>query len=173
MVIKTVLSCILVLYITQFNAQINQFQSNGILLKKLAPSVKKFGPYFGLEQGKNLHIEVGGELLYKRIRLKNRILIGSNLGISYGYKPKVVCFDGGIWGKLGRIGFTYGATLGIASDFDLAQFRCSPVVGFKLGPVHFRAGYYLYPGSKTIFERNTFFITARFTLIKHRDFDWK
>jgi hypothetical protein len=151
----------------------NNFTAIDSPLSNLRPNVKKLGPYLGLEQGKNFYIEVGGEFMYKRIKLKNRILFGSNLGISYGLIPKSICADAGVWWKIGRLGFTYGATAGMASDFDIFQFRLAPTVGFKLGLIHFKTGFYLYPGSKLLFQRNTIFLSARITLVKHRDFDWK
>jgi hypothetical protein len=166
-------NCFNFVFIQGQNHLMQEFNAKNNPLSDLKPNVKKLGPYFGLEQGKNIYIEAGGEFMYKRIRLKNRILFGSNIGISYGFVPKSLCIDGGVWWKIGRLGFTYGATVGTASNFDVFQFRLAPTIGFKLGLIHFKTGFYLYPGSQSIFQRNTLYLSARVTLVKHRDFDWR
>lgn len=135
-------------------------------------SVKKTGPYFGLQQGKFLVAEIGGERQWKQIRLLQAQTHAAHMGFNYNFKYKVLGYDVGYWWKPNRIGLTYGGNLFLRSDFNRTKFGFAPVIGFKTWLLHLQTGYHFMPRPND-FETNTFFISLRIGIINDRDIEFK
>jgi len=169
---------ILLLSISVFG-QVNgtSFEPNGALAKKrlLNVSIKKYGPYFGLQKGKYLVPEVGVEGQYKKIRLSKTVTHAAHMGFNYNLKHNVLGYDVGYWNKPHRIGLTYGANLFLRTDFDRTKLGIAPVIGFKFWLLHFQTGYHFMtrPEPTDIFRTNKFFVSLRVGIINERDVDIK
>ncbi len=136
------------------------------------PSVKKLGPYFGIQQGRYTVGEIGMEFQHKDIRLKKPKTNAFHLGLGYNIPNNALQVNGGYWHKPSRLDLTYGVDVCLRSDFDAERFGISPVVGYKIFGFHIRAGYMLLTPSETFIATNQLFINLRFTLVNNRDFDW-
>lgn len=132
--------------------------------------VRKSGPYIGLQQGKYLVLELGGEMIWKKIRLRKPITHAVHAGFNYNFKYKVLGLDGGYWIRPHRFGLTYGANLFYRTDFDQNKLGIAPVLGYKLWFAHLQVGYHFMPSPQD-FQTNTIFISARLGLINDRDID--
>jgi len=140
--------------------------------KSLDVSIKKTGPYVGLQRGKYTVLELGAERQYKQIKLKTARTHAFHMGFSYNFKYNVLGYEAGYWIKPSRIGLTFGANLVFRTDFDRSRIGIAPVVGYKLFGFHLQTGYHFLTGSNS-FETNTFFVSLRFVLIRDRDVDMK
>ena len=136
------------------------------------PSVKKLGPYFGIQQGRYTVGEIGMEFQHKDIRLKKPKTNAFHLGLGYNIPNNSLQINGGYWHKPSRFDLTYGVDICMRSDFDTERFGISPVVGYKVLGFHIRAGYMFLTSSETFTETNQLFVNLRFTLVNNRDFDW-
>lgn len=135
-------------------------------------NVTKTGPYFGLQQGRYLVLEIGGELQWKKIQLLKAETHAVHMGFNYNFKCKILGYDAGYWWKPSRLGLTYGANLFLRSDFDRTKVGIAPVVGYKIWLLHLQTGYHFMPRPKD-FETNIFFISLRLGIINDRDFKLK
>ncbi len=133
--------------------------------------VVKTGPYFGIQKGKYTIFELGVERQWKQIKLKSPSTHAAHFGFNYNFKYNVLGYDIGYWFKQNRLGFTYGATLCLRTDFDQTRFGIAPVVGYKLWQFHLQTGYHFLTRSTVFTETNGLFISLRFVLINDRDVD--
>ncbi len=136
-------------------------------------SVRKSGPYFGLQQGAYLFAELGGEMQFKRVKLKKPTTYGINTGALYNATNNVFGFNAGAWRKHGRFDFTYGLNLAYRTNFDLNSFGLGPVVGYKIWGFHVLAGYDFLSNRKIFPETNNLYVSARFLLVNDRESTWK
>ncbi len=154
------------------SAQTAGFLSNEKLpLKGLDISLKKSGPYFGLQRGKYLIAEFGGEVQFKKVKLVRPVTHAFHTGFNYNFKYNVLGYDLGYWFKVGRLDLTYGANLVMRTDFNETRLGIAPVVGFKLFQFHLQTGYHFLTPARTFTETNTFFVSLRFVLMSKRDID--
>lgn len=135
--------------------------------------VRKMGPYFGLEQGKYLVGEMGGELQFKKVKLVKPKTHAIHFGANYNIPNNVLGFSSGYWFKPGRFDLTFGADLAFRSNFDAERIGAGPVLGYKIFGFHLRVGYIFLTPSQNFIETNELFINLRFTLINNRDVKWK
>lgn len=171
---KLIVLCILLLPVLGFS------QKKESLFGKKKPlleiSVKKSGPYFGLQRGKYTVAEIGVERQWKQIRLKNPQTHAAHLGFNYNFKYNMLGYDMGYWFKTQRLGLTYGANIFMRTNFDDTRLGIAPVIGYKIWLVHFQTGYHFMPRLPAEnFETNRFFVSLRIGIINERDidFDWR
>lgn len=133
--------------------------------------VVKTGPYFGIQKGKYAIFELGVERQWKQIKLNSPSTHAVHAGFNYNFKYNVLGYDLGYWFKQNRLGFTYGATLCLRTNFDRTRVGIAPVVGYKLWQFHLQTGYHFLTRSTVFKETNGLFISLRFVLINDRDVD--
>ncbi|RFC55771.1 hypothetical protein [Brumimicrobium aurantiacum] len=138
----------------------------------LDPSVRKLGPYFGVQKGKYYVGEIGMEAQFKDIKLVKPKTHALHAGIEYNIPNNVLGFNAGYWHKPSRVDLTYGFDVTLRSNFEEERYGISPVIGYKLFGFHIRVGYMLLTPSKTFTETNTLFINLRFILVNNRKFKW-
>ena len=136
------------------------------------PSVRKIGPYFGIQQGRFTVGEIGMEVQFKDIRIKKPKTHGVHAGIEYNIPNNTLGLNMGYWHRPTRLDLTYGLDLTLRSNFKAARYGISPVIGYKLFGLHLRAGYMFLTPSKIFTETNQLFINARFILVNNRKFKW-
>ena len=173
---------IFVLFSVWFSVNFNLFGQERSLFssdkdKKKDPlvkvSVRKSGPYFGIQQGAYTFGELGGEMQFKRIKLKNPTTHAINAGALYNISNNVLGFNTGAWRKPGRFDFTYGINLAYRTDFDQHRFGGGPVVGYKVFGFHVLAGYDFLSNGATFTETNNLYLSARFLLVNERKTTWE
>lgn len=136
-------------------------------------SVRQSGPYFGLQQGRYTVAELGGEMQWRKIRLKKPTTHAATLGMDYNLTQNVLGFNGGYYYKAGRTKFTYGGNIVYRSDFKNSRIGIGPAVGYKLFAFHGQIGYHLLTPHQTFVTTNTLYVSIRFTLINDRDMEVK
>lgn len=147
--------------------------------KKKEPLVKvqvrKTGPYFGLQQGRYTVGEIGGEMQFKRIKLKNPHTHGIYIGTEYNIPNNSLGFNAGAWRKPGRFDFTYGANLAHRTDFDFHRWGGGPFIGYKIYGFHGMVGYNFLSRAGEFTDVNQLYISLRFTLVNNRDtnIEWR
>lgn len=135
-------------------------------------SVRKLGPYFGLQQGRFTVGEIGMELQYKNIKIKKPKTHGFHTGLEYNIPNNALGLNLGYWHKPGRVDLTYGFDVALRSNFNDTRFGFSPVIGYKLFGFHLRAGYMFLTPSTIFTETNNLFINLRFILVNNRKVQW-
>mgnify|MGYP006231789699 CR=1 FL=1 len=153
-------------------------ESAGLFAKKkrlVDITVKKSGPYFGLQRGKYTVPEIGVERQWKQVRLKNPQTHAAHLGFNYNFKYNMLGYDMGYWFKTQRLGLTYGGNLFFRTNFDHSRVGFAPVIGYKFWLLHFQTGYHFMGRPPENFETNRFFVSLRIGIINERDvdFDWR
>lgn len=138
----------------------------------LDPSVRKGGPYIGLQKGRFTVGELGMEFQYKNISFKKPKTHGIHAGLEYNIPNNALGLNAGYWHKPSRLDLTYGFDVALRSNFEAERYGISPVIGYKIFGLHVRAGYMLLTPSKIFTETNHLFVNVRFTIINSRDFKW-
>lgn len=129
------------------------------------------GPYFGLQQGRNLVVELGAERRMKEIKFKSPNSFALNAGINYDYRSRILGADAGFWFRPNRIGFTFGAAGAVRSNFNDAMIGLAPMLGYKIWLLHAFAGYYYYPKPLQSTMTNQLFVSLRLVLTQNSK--WK
>ncbi|MFN6013980.1 MAG: hypothetical protein ACK47F_04755, partial [Flavobacteriales bacterium] len=70
--------------------------------------VRKSGPYVGIQRGKYTILELGAEMQWKQVKLKQAVTQALHTGFNYNFKYNVLGYDFGYWIKPSRLGLTYG-----------------------------------------------------------------
>lgn len=140
-------------------------------LKPLEISVRKVGPYFGYEFGRAPVIELGSEMMFKKISLRKASVHGIHLGMNFGWEEKALGFETGYWYKQGRLNMSFGGSLVVRTNFDETRFGFSPMIGYRLFGFHLQAGYHILTPAETFTNTNNFFMRLRFTLVTDRKWD--
>lgn len=133
--------------------------------------VRKSGPYVGIQRGKYTILELGAEMQWKQVKLKQAVTQALHTGFNYNFKYNVLGYDLGYWIKPSRLGLTYGGNLVMRTDFNENRVGFAPVFGYKLVGFHLQTGYHFLSRSAYFTETNGFFISLRFVLINNRDID--
>jgi hypothetical protein len=168
---KSKFSIALLFLIGNLNFTFSQYlQSSGMFELPKVKSTKS-GPYFGYQRGKYDVFELGGEIQFKKEKLKNPITNAYSFGTNYNFSENVLGFDARYWYQHARLGLTYGLFLSHRTNFNESRFGIAPAIGFRMLQFHVQTGYTLYTPSQTFEELNTFFIALKFTLINKRDYD--
>jgi hypothetical protein len=136
-------------------------------------AVRQSGPYFGLQQGKYTVAELGGEMQWRKIRLKKPTTHAVNAGIDYNLTENVLGFNSGYYYKGGRTKLTYGGNIVYRSNFTNNRFGIGPTLGYKLFGFHGQVGYFLLTPHDTFKNTNTLYVSLRFVLINNRDMEVK
>jgi hypothetical protein len=146
------------------------------LLDKKQKSFKS-GPYFGLQSGRFYVLEYGWELQRKN---KNGMLRSNTTAVHHGFNASfdfsrlnpVLGYDLGFWSRTGNLNLTYGLSAAVRTDLKQLRFGVCPSVGIKVWQLHVQTGMYLlapfYSLDNTTFNSNSFFISARFVVIKRK-----
>ena len=135
--------------------------------------VMKYGPYIGLQRGAYTFLEFGGEMQWKKIRLKKPIVHAVHTGFNYNFKHNILGYDLGYWVRPHRLGLTFGGNLFYRTNFTTDRWGIAPVVGYKFWLLHLQTGYHFMSRPQTAFELNKFFISLRFGIISDRDYKLK
>jgi hypothetical protein len=135
----------------------------------------KSGPYFGLQSGRFYALEYGWELQRKtREDLVHSTAIhhGFNASFDFSRLNPILGYDIGFWSRTGNFDLTYGLSAAVRTDMKQLRFGFCPSVGIKVWQLHVQTGMYVlapfYALDNTSFNSNTFFISARFLLVKHK-----
>lgn len=128
------------------------------------------GPYLGLQQGRNVVLELGFEKRIKDVKWKKPNTHAFNIGGNYDYRSNVLGIDAGYWFRPGRISFTFGAQVAVRSNFDQAMIGLTPTIGYKIWLIHANAGYYLYPNPIPGVITNNLFLQLRLVLTESTKF---
>lgn len=146
------------------------------LLDKKQKSFKS-GPYFGLQSGRFYVLEYGWELQYKN---KKGFLNANTTALHHGFNATfdfsrlnpVLGYDLGFWSRTGNFDLTYGLSAAVRTDLKQLRFGVCPSVGIKVWQLHVQTGMYLlapfYSLDNTTFNSNSFYISARFVVIKRK-----
>lgn len=135
-------------------------------------NVRKTGPYFGIQQGVYTVGELGGEMQFKRVKLKKPTTHGINVGAEYNITHNALGFNAGAWRKPGRFDFTYGLNLAYRTNFDESRWGGGPVIGYKIFGFHALVGYNFLTRSANFVESNDLYIGLRFILVNNRKSTW-
>ena len=170
-------SCFLMLASTALAADpIAPLLQKQTLLDKKQKSFKS-GTYFGLQSGRFYVLEYGWELQRKS---KNGMLRSNTTAVHHGYNATfdfsrlnpVLGYDLGFWSRTGNFDLTYGLSAAVRTDLKQLRFGVCPSVGIKVWQLHVQTGMYLlapfYSLDNTTFNSNSFFISARFLVVKHK-----
>ena len=135
------------------------------------------GPYFGLQSGRFYALEYGWELQRKTREdfvHSNTTAVhhGFNASFDFSRLNPILGYDIGFWSRTGNFDLTYGFSAAIRTDLKQLRFGVCPSVGIKVWQLHVQTGMYVlapfYALDNTTFNSNTFFISARFLLVKHK-----
>lgn len=139
----------------------------------LKVNIRKSGPYFGIQQGMYTVAELGGEMQFKRVKLKKPLTHGINIGASYNIPNNVLGFNAGAYRKPGRFDFIYGLNIAHRTDFYLNRWGGGPMIGYKVFGFQALAGYnFLFP-MDSFRTTNTLYVGLRFVLINKRNSNWE
>lgn len=137
----------------------------------------KSGPYFGLQSGRFYALEYGWELQRKTredLVHSNTTAIhhGFNASFDFSRLNPILGYDIGFWSRTGNFDLTYGLSAAVRTDLKQLRFGVCPSVGIKVWQLHVQTGMYVlapfYALDNTTFNSNTFFISARFLLVRHK-----
>ena len=137
----------------------------------------KSGPYFGLQSGRFYALEYGWELQRKTredLVHSNTTAIhhGFNASFDFSRLNPILGYDIGFWSRTGNFDLTYGLSAAVRTDLKQLRFGLCPSVGIKVWQLHVQTGMYLlapfYALDNTSFNSNTFFISARFLLVRNK-----
>ena len=137
----------------------------------------KSGPYFGLQSGRFYALEYGWELQRKTredLVHSNTTAVhhGFNASFDFSRLNPILGYDIGFWSRTGNFDLTYGLSAAVRTDLKQLRFGLCPSVGIKVWQLHVQTGMYLlapfYALDNTSFNSNTFFISARFLLVRNK-----
>ncbi|MBM3917676.1 MAG: hypothetical protein FJ349_08730 [Sphingomonadales bacterium] len=137
----------------------------------------KSGTYFGLQSGRFYALEYGWELQRKTredLVHSNTTAVHHGFNASYDFSRlnPILGYDIGFWSRTGNLDLTYGLSAAVRTDLKQLRFGLCPSVGIKVWQLHVQTGMYVlgpfYALDNTTFNSNTFFISARFLLVKHK-----
>ena len=168
---NSILCFVICLFCISISAQKQVFQHRKLDFSDIELDVDKFGPYIGSQQGKFSSLEFGVEFQHKNIKLIRPTTHSLHVGFNYNFSHNLLGYDFGYWYTAGRLNMTYGLNAIFRTDYTVNSVGFAPVVGYKIGQLHMQTGYNFLT-RKTAFPCNTFFMTLRFVIIKHRNFTW-
>jgi len=137
----------------------------------------KSGTYFGLQSGRFYALEYGWELQRKTredLVHSNTTAVHHGFNASYDFSRlnPILGYDIGFWSRTGNLDLTYGLSAAVRTDLKQLRFGLCPSVGIKVWQLHVQTGMYVlapfYALDNTSFNSNTFFISARFLLVRHK-----
>jgi hypothetical protein len=137
----------------------------------------KSGSYFGLQSGRFYALEYGWELQRKTredLVHSNTTAVhhGFNASFDFSRLNPILGYDIGFWSRTGNFDLTYGLSAAVRTDLKQLRFGVCPSVGIKVWQLHVQTGMYVlapfYALDNTSFNSNTFFISARFLLVKNK-----
>ena len=139
--------------------------------------ILKSGPYFGLQSGRFYALEYGWELQRKTredLVHSNTTAVHHGFNASYDFSRlnPILGYDIGFWSRTGNFDLTYGLSAAVRTDLKQLRFGVCPSVGIKVWQLHVQTGMYVlapfYALDNTTFNSNTFFISARFLLVRNK-----
>ena len=139
--------------------------------------ILKSGPYFGLQSGRFYALEYGWELERKTredLVHSNTTAVHHGFNASYDFSRlnPILGYDIGFWSRTGNFDLTYGLSAAVRTDLKQLRFGVCPSVGIKVWQLHVQTGMYVlapfYALDNTTFNSNTFFISARFLLVRNK-----
>ncbi|MEY4351072.1 MAG: hypothetical protein RL078_1139 [Bacteroidota bacterium] len=151
--------------------------NNFDLLQDRKEKTIKSGTYFGLQSGRFYVLEYGWE---RQRKVKqgfldhNTTALHHGLNVTYDFSRlnPVLGYDLGYWRRTGNFDLTYGLNAAIRTDLHQLRLGICPTIGIKVWQLHVQTGMYLmapfYAFNNATFNSNTFFISARFLLVKDK-----
>lgn len=134
------------------------------------------GIILGLEKGKSTFIELGGEMHWRKVSLRNPRITGATASMEYNFSNHVIGYKAGGWMKQGRINFTYGANLVYFTDFNgMNRYGINPAIGFRLAGFHLINGFNILTGDtgdKEMAGPNTLYLSLRYYFPLRNKFIW-
>ena len=156
------------------NPVLSSATNNSLSLDRKEKTIKS-GTYFGLQSGRFYAFEYGWELQRKKkIGFLDNNTVGLHHGINLTYDfsrlNPVIGYDLGLWRRTGNFDFTYGLNAAIRTDLHQFRIGVCPTIGIKVWQLHVQTGMYIlapFYAFNNTFNSNTFFISARFLLVKN------
>lgn len=141
---------------------------------------RNYGAIIGLQRGRNTAIELGAEMHWRKVALKDPRIWGATTNLEYSFGDNIIGYKAGVWRKQGRVNLTYGANLAYFTDFNGGhQFGIGPSVGFRILGLHLVNGYNILAGEMnppknggTPPKANTLYISLRYYFPVDNTFIW-
>lgn len=143
-------------------------QKSGIEMRKI-----QTGPYFGVQQGRNIVLELGAERRLKEMKWIRPKAHAFSLGVNYDIHEFLMGSDLGYWYRPSRMGFTFGGQVALRTDFDSYMIGVSPTIGYKVWFLHANVGYYFYPNKITGIQTNSLFVNLRWVISNNSKYKTK
>ncbi len=142
-------------------------------LKDLLPenklTIRKTGPFLGVEKGKYFFVNFGMEHQIQQLKLIKPRTHAMNFQLDYNFTQNVVGANVGYWMKQGRLNITYGARIRWQNDFEAHNtFGIGPNVGYKFLQAHFQLGAFLSGGDVKLVNGNGIYASLRWVFINER-----
>lgn len=167
--------CFQLAFSQSLNPSMSLASGNLLSLDRKEKTIKS-GSYFGLQSGRFYVLEYGWELQRKKKNgfLNNNTIAlhhGINLTYDFSRLNPVLGYDFGLWRRTGNFDFTYGINGALRTDLNQFRVGVCPTIGIKVWQLHVQTGMYLlapFYAFNDTFNSNTFFISARFLLVKNK-----
>lgn len=167
--------CLKLAFSQSLNPSMSLASSNSLNLDRKEKTIKS-GSYFGLQSGRFYVLEYGWEVQRKKkngLLNNNTIALHHGINLTYDFSRlnPVIGYDLGLWRRTGNFDFTYGLNGAIRTDLHQIRVGVCPTIGIKVWQLHVQTGMYLlapFYALNDTFNSNTFFISARFLLVKNK-----
>ncbi len=131
------------------------------------------GAILGLTRGNITSVEMGAEMHWRKMSLRNPGITGATANLDYNFGHHVLGYKLGVWQKQGRVNLTYGGNLVYYTNFHgLQRYGLGPAVGFRLAGFHLINGYNILLGDKEFKDVNKLYITLRYYFPVDNKFTW-
>jgi hypothetical protein len=103
--------------------------------------IKKYGAILGFQRGQYGLIQFGGEVKWKKVKLKNPRVWTAHGLVSYNISNNIMGYHFGTYTRKGRLALTYGGALLFYTDFNQEKFGFTPQIGYRIMFFHVKTGY--------------------------------
>ena len=131
-------------------------------------SIRKTGPFIGIEQGTYTNFVFGAETQWKQLKLIQARTHAVFYELDYNFKYSIMGGQVGYWYKGGRVNLIYGARVSWRSDFIYHRFGISPTIGYKILQADLQLGYHFMPPDKNLKDVNTFYASIKYVFVNKR-----
>lgn len=131
-------------------------------------SVRKTGPFLGLEFGYMTNFTLGAERQWKQLKLIQPKTHAAFFEVDYNFKYQVLGAQTGYWFKAGRVNLLYGGRLSWRTDFTYNRYGIAPFIGYKILQGELQVGYHFMTPEANMQRVNTFFVSAKWVLVNDR-----
>lgn len=131
-------------------------------------SIRKTGPFLGIEYGYMTNIAFGAERQWKQLKLISPRTQAVFFELDYNFKYQVLGAQTGYWFKAGRLNLLYGGRLSWRTDFTYNRYGIAPFIGYKILQGELQVGYHFMTPARSMQRVNTFFVSAKWVLVNDR-----